>query len=199
MLPQPDLEIASFFAGLEQRCVLNSEVMKTITHGIALVVLTVAISAIYGEEPPRGVNGVDVILKQDPRTHALTDRRGNFALDALPAGSYTLTFRARKASGITKSVSDKVIVATSYSIKIDGTKRAVNKTGLTSDDLVAGVDVNVDLGPGARIRGQVASGTLKNMVWIPPEPGSHLPGRWVEEGSAEARVAVHHNAGLMSR
>src|SRR5436190_12958664 len=118
--------------------------MKTIAHGIILVVLTVAISAIYGEEPPRGVNGVDVILKQDPRTHALTDRRGNFALDALPAGSYTLTFRARKASGITKSVSDKVIVATSYSIKIDGTKRALDKSGLMSDDLLDGVEVDVD-------------------------------------------------------
>jgi hypothetical protein len=39
---------------------------------------------------------------------------------------------------------------------------------------------------------------LKNMVWIPKEPGTNIPGRWVEEGSAEAKAAVHHNAGLMS-
>jgi hypothetical protein len=84
-----------------------------------------------------------------------------------------------------------------YSIKIDGAKRSVNKTGLTSDDLVAGVDVIVDLGPGARIHGQVASSTLKNMVWIMKEPGSNLPGHWVEEGSPEALAAIHHNANAM--
>jgi hypothetical protein len=62
---------------------------------------------------------------------------------------------------------------------------------------VAGVEVDVDLGPGARIRGQVAAGALKNMVGIPKERGSNIPGHWVEEGSAEAK-AVHHNAALMS-
>ena len=178
---------------------LNSEVMKHVMRGMVFLLVTLATPVSYGGEPERGVAGVDVIVKQRPSDRAVTDGRGNFAIEALAAGSYTLTFRARKGGDIPGSTSRKVIVAMSYSIKIDGTKRAVNKTGLTSDDLVAGVDVNVDLGPGARIRGQVASGTLKNMVWIPPEPGSHLPGRWVEEGSAEARVAVHHNAGLMSR
>jgi hypothetical protein len=62
---------------------------------------------------------------------------------------------------------------------------------------MAGVDVIVDLGPGARIRGQVASSSLKNMVWIMKEPGSNLPGRWVPEDSAEAKAAIHHNAQAM--
>jgi hypothetical protein len=167
--------------------------MKTITRSLTFVLLTLAISAIYGDEP-RGVNGVDVILKQDPRTRALTNRLGNFALDALPAGSYTLMFRARKASGITRSTSDKVIVATSYSIKIGGTKHALDKSGLTSDDLLDGVEVDVEVEAGARIGGQVAAGGIKKMVWIPREPGSNLPGHWVEEGSAEAKAALHHNA-----
>jgi hypothetical protein len=110
-----------------------------------------------------------------------------------------LTFRARKAENLHHSTSEKVIVGMVYSIKIDGTKRTVNKTGLTSDDLIAGVDVVVDLGPGARIRGQVTSGTLKNMIWITQEPGSNLPGHWVEEGSPEAKAARHHNAHAVSR
>jgi hypothetical protein len=59
---------------------------------------------------------------------------------------------------------------------------------------LAGVDVNVDVGPGARIRGQVAAAAMKKMVWIPKEPGSNLPGRWVAEDSAEARAARHFNA-----
>ena len=167
------------------------------TRGIVFLLVALATPVIYGGEPARGVAGVDVIVKQRPSDHAVTDARGNFAIEALAAGSYTLTFRARKAEDLHRSTSDKVIVASLYSIKIDGTKRAVKKSGLTTDNLLAGYEVDVDLGPGARIRGQVAAGALKNMIWIPKEPGSNLPGRWVEEGSAEAKAAVHHNAHAM--
>ena len=172
--------------------------MKHMTRGIVFLLVALATPVIYGAEPARGVAGVDVAVKQRPSDHAVTDARGNFAIEALAAGSYTLTFRARKAEDLHHSTSDKVIVATLYSIKVEGTKHAVNKNGLTSNHLAAGVEVDVDLGPGARIRGQVAAGALKNMVWIPKEPGTNIPGHWVEEGSAEARAAVHHNAGLMS-
>jgi hypothetical protein len=172
--------------------------MKNMTRGMVFLLVALATPVIYGGEPDRGVAEVDVIVKQRPRDSAVTDARGNFAIEALAAGSYTLTFRARKAANLHQSTSDKVIVATAYSIKIDGTKHAVNKTGLTTDDLVAGVNINVDVGPSARIRGQVAAGAVKNMVWIPKESGSNLPGRWVEEGSAEARAAVHHNTHQMS-
>src|SRR5437016_11855063 len=178
---------------------LNSEVMKHMTRGIVFLLVALATPVIYGGEPDRGVGGVDVIVKQRPSDRTVTDARGNFAIEALAAGSYTLTFRARKAEDLHHSTSDKVIVATLYSIKIDGTKRAVNKSGLTSDDLLAGVEVDVNLGPGARIRGQVAAGALKNMVWIPKEPGSNLPGHWVEEGSVEAKAAPHHNAQALNK
>ena len=157
------------------------------------MIVALATPVLSGGQPARGVAGVDVIVKQRPSDHKITDARGNFAMDALAAGSYTLTFRARKAEDLHHSTSDKVIVATLYSIRIEGTKHAVNKSGLTSDALLAGVEVQVDLGPGARIRGQVAAAAQKNMVWIPKEPGSNIPGHWVEEGSAEAKAAIHHN------
>lgn len=197
MLPQCDLETVVFLLALEQRCELNSEVMKHMTPGIVFLLVALATPVIYGGEPASGVAGVDVIVKQRPSDRALTDARGNFAIEALAAGSYTLTFRARRAEDLPHSTSDKVIVATMYSIKIDGTKRAVNKSGLTSNDLVAGYDVDVDLGPGARIRGQVAARASKNMIWIAKEHGSNLPGRWVEEGSVEAKAARHFNAHAM--
>lgn len=73
---------------------------------------------------------------------------GAFALDPVPAGSYTLSFKARPANASKGSTSDKVIVATLYSIKVEGTKRPVNQTGLTSDQLVAGVEIAVEVGPG---------------------------------------------------
>jgi hypothetical protein len=172
--------------------------MKHMTSGVVFLLVALVAPVIDGGEPARGVAGVDVVVKQRPSDHAVTDARGNFAIEALAAGSYTLTFRARKAEDLHHSTSDKVIVATLYSIKIDGAKHAVNKSGLTSNHLAAGVEVDVDLGPGARIRGQVAAGALKNMIWIPKEPGTNIPGHWVEEGSAEAKAAVHHNAALMS-
>lgn len=165
-----------------------------LTRGFVFLLVALATPVIYGGEPSRGVAGVDVIVKQRPSDRAVTNARGNFALEALAAGSYTVTFRARKAEDMHRSTSDKVIVATLYSIKIEGAKRAVKRSDLTTNDLLAGVDVEVDLAPNARIRGQVAAGAMKKMVWIPQEPGSNLPGRWVEEGSAEAKAARHFNA-----
>lgn len=172
--------------------------MKNMTRGIVFLLVALATPVIYGGEPPRGVAGVEVIVKQRPRDSVVTDRRGNFAIETLAPGSYTLTFRSKRGGDLPGSTSHKVIVATAYSIKIDGTKRAVNKSDLTSDDLLAGVDVVVDLGPGARISGQVAAGSLKNMIWIAQESGSHLPGRWVAEDSPEAKAARHHNAHALS-
>ena len=173
--------------------------MNRMTHYIVLLFVALATAVSSAAERPRGVAGVDVIVKQRPNKRDVTNAWGIFALEALPAGSYTLTFRSRKEGPLPGSTSHKVIVATSYSIKIDGAKRAVNKTGLTSDDLLAGVDVNVDLGPGATIRGQVEARAQKNFVWIPQESGSHIPGRWVDADSAEAKAAKHHNAHAVSR
>lgn len=168
--------------------------MKRMVRGLVLFLVALATPVLYGAEPDGGVAGVDVIVKQRPSDRAITDGRGNFALEALAAGEYTLTFRSRKAEDLHRSTSDKVIVAMSYSIKVDGARRAVKKGGLTSDDLLAGVNLDVDVGPGARLRGRVAAVGQKKMVWIPQEPGSNLPGRWVEEGSAEARAARHYNS-----
>jgi hypothetical protein len=194
MLPQPDLETVSFLLAFAQRCELNSEVMKHMTCGIVFLLVALATPVSYGGEPTHGVAGVDVIVKQRPRDRAVTDARGNFAIEALAGGSYRLTFRARKAEDLSHSTSDKVIVATMYSIKIDGTKRAVNKSGLTTDDLLTGYDVDVDLAPNARIRGQVAAVASKNMVWIPKAIGSNVPGHWAPEDSAEAKAASHLHA-----
>jgi hypothetical protein len=175
---------------------------KHVTFGIVILLVSFAASAAFGGQPPpqvRGVAGVDVIVKQSPAKRVMTDARGTFAIDALPAGSYTLTFRARKASDKdSKSASDKAVIATSYSIKVDGIKRPVNKAGLTSNDLLAGYDVKVDVGAGAKISGQVAAGALRKMVWIPKEPGSQIPGHWVDADSPEAKAAFHSNAHGMS-
>lgn len=168
--------------------------MKSMTRGIVFLLVACATSVSYGGQPPRGVAGVDVFVKQNPSKRTMTDARGNFAFDGLAPGTYALTFRARKAKDSNTQTSDKVTVATTYSIKVDGGKRVVNQSGLTTDNLLGGLNIIVDVAPGAKVRGQVAAGALKNMVWIPQEPGSHIPGHWAEEGSAEAKRAFKSNA-----
>jgi hypothetical protein len=182
-----------FFAGLGERRTLFSEVMKNMTRGILFAWAAFAACAIYGGQPAPGVAGVDVVVKQNPSKRVVTDARGNFVLDALPPGFYTLAFRAVKAKD-TKAPADKVTIADSYSIKIEGTKRSVNQDGIPSHKLIAGIDIPVEVGSGAKIRGRVAAGGLKRMVWIPKEPGSNIPGHWVAADSPEANAAFHSNA-----
>lgn len=162
--------------------------MKNMTRGILLLFAVFVTSAIYGGQPASGVAGVDVFVKQNPAKRVSTDARGNFALDALPPGPCKLTFRAKKAQDIKTTTTDKVAVASTYAIKIEGTKRPVNQSGLTSAKLVAGMDITVEVGPGAKIRGQVLGSGLQKMVWIPKEPGSQIPGHWADASSAEAKA-----------
>jgi carboxypeptidase family protein len=157
--------------------------MKNMMRGILLLSVLFAMPVVYGQAP-KGVAGVLVAVKQNPTKRTVTDARGNFSLEGLPAGSYTLAIRPQKAQD-TKMAASKVIVATSYSIKVEGTKRPVTQT-LTSDKLLAGVDVPVEVGAGAKIRGQVLAGGTKKMVWIAAEIGSHMPGHWVDADSKEA-------------
>src|SRR5688572_24601601 len=169
--------------------------MKKIT--LSIVIMTAAFASVLdGAEGPRGVAGVDVIVKQNPSKRATTNASGTFAFDGLPAGSYTLAFKAKKAQDTKTKTTDKVTVATSYTISIEGAKRVV-KSGLTSDNLIGGFELRVD-GAGSKIRGRVAADALKKMVWIPKEPGSNIPGRWVAADSAEAKAAFRVNASGMS-
>ncbi|HZE56854.1 MAG TPA: carboxypeptidase regulatory-like domain-containing protein [Chthoniobacterales bacterium] len=165
--------------------------MKRMIRGILLFFVLSAMSIVYAEAP-KGVAGVSIVVKQTPTKRTVTDSRGNFSLEGLPAGSYTLTIRPQKANDTKTASTTKAIVATSYSIKVEGVKRPITQSGLTSDKLLAGVDVPVEVGAGAKVRGQVLAGGLKKMVWIAPEVGSHFPGHWVDADSKEA--AAHNSA-----
>src|ERR1044072_9796829 len=115
---------------------LNSEAMKNLTAGVLVCVAGLVAPVVQGGEEPRCVVGVNVTVKQVPSKRDVTNAWGIFALEPLPAGSYTLSFKARpanKSRGITK---DNVLVATAYSIKIEGTKCPVKQTGLRSDKLI---------------------------------------------------------------
>ena len=168
--------------------------MKKMTCGIVLVLFGFATSLVNGGQNP-GVAGVDVFVKQMPAKRSVTNASGSFAFDGLAPGSYTISFRAKEAKDVKTASTTKAVVATTYSIKIDGTKRSVNQTGLTSNKLLAGVDIAVEVGSGAKVRGQVLAGGVKKMVWIPGALGSNIPGHWADADSKEASM---HNRVNMS-
>jgi hypothetical protein len=159
--------------------------MKNMTCGILLVwSVLFAMPVAYGQDP-KGVAGVVIAVKQNPTKRTVTNARGSFSLEGLPAGSYILMIRPQKAQETKMASTTKANVATSYSIKVAGTKRPVTQT-LTSAQLLAGVDLPVQVGAGAKVRGQVLAAGVKRMVWIAAELGSHMPGRWVDADSKEA-------------
>jgi hypothetical protein len=174
---------------------LFSEVMKNMMRGVLFCAVAFATSVIYGGQEASGVYGVDVIVKERQKNFAVTDPNGNFVLAPLPVGAYTLSLRARRLEDLRHSTNDKVIVATSYLIKIEGTKNTITKSGLTSDKLLAGIDISVEVGPGAQVRGRVLPGEKKEWVWIPQRTGSRVPGHWAEKGSEEASA---HNIRVLS-
>lgn len=171
--------------------------MKNMTRGILFCVVALAASLTYGSEEPKGVAAVNVALKQNPKKKAVTDAQGNFVLSALPAGSYTLFVWGPSAKELHQTTGSVMIVATSYSIKVEEAKRSANQNHVTSDRLIAGVDIPVEVGPGGTIRGRVLAAGLKRFVWVPKTSNSNLPGHWAEEGSAEA--VPSHNISQITR
>jgi hypothetical protein len=171
--------------------------MKNITRGILFCVVAFAASVSYGGQEPSGVAQVNVALKQNPKKKAVTDAQGNFVLSALPAGSYMLFVWGPSAKDLHQTTGSVMIVATSYSIKVEGAKPSANQNKLTSDTLIAGVDIPIQVGPSGNVKGRVLAEGLKRFVWVPQRPSTNLPGHWAEEGSAEA--VPSHNITQITR
>lgn len=161
--------------------------MKILPAASALLAVCLIAVQVNGAEPARGVAGIDVVLKQRPNLHAVTDGGGNFVLTDVPRGAYTLSLRGGGASHGKSGPADKAAVAESYSIKIEGAKRPITQSGVASAKLMSGLDIAVQTDAGGRIQGRVTAGAVKKMVWIAQETGSNIPGHWVEAGSPEAR------------
>ena len=193
---QCKIRIAEYARLLELRA-LFSEVMKTITAGIALCLVAFATSVSYGGQEPTGVAAVNVALKQNPKKKVVTDAKGNFVLSGLPPGSYTLFVWGPSAKDLHQTTGNVMIVATSYAIKVEEAKRSANQNHLTSDQLIVGVDIPIQVGPSGNVRGRVLAEGLKRFVWVPQRPGTNLPGYWAEEGSAEA--VPSHNITQLTR
>jgi hypothetical protein len=74
-------------------------------------------------------------------------------------------------------------------IKLAGTRTRSNEKGFAGRYIAGGIALDVETLPGTPLHGVITPGLVQNakkMIWLPQQIGGHLPGRWVEEGSAQA-------------
>jgi hypothetical protein len=112
-----------------------------------------------------------------------TNAKGTFATGVLKPGKYVVQFNA---DGVKGGIYALVISA--------GTKK-ISADSLAGEKFAkGGVAMKIDVGSGLNITGQVSPGGQvdkdgKQMVWIPKQLGSNLPGHWAPADSAEAKEA----------
>jgi len=114
-----------------------------------------------------------------------TNGKGTFATAKLKPGNYVVQFNSPNGA-----------IEGNYAIVVSAGTKKFSAAGVAGVKFAkGGVALKVEVGPNLNIAGQVAveaAGASKNgkkMVWLPPMAGSHMPGHYVEEGSAEYQEA----------
>jgi hypothetical protein len=154
--------------------------MKTLTRNIVLLAATfLAAGALAGtptvEVTVRPAAGGKAVQK------TTTDASGTFMLHPLAAGEYTLEFHAKPVQGMRGE---------QFTLSIAGTRHSGTQGGITGTSLVGGVALNVDVAAGARVVGEVRTGSYAGQrYWEPANLGSHLPGHW----TSDAHTAPAYN------
>ena len=155
--------------------------MKIIARTVILAV-ALAVTTAFAGVPP--VN-VTVSGSGKAAFKGKTDAKGTFATAKLTPGEYTVQFNSDSAE----------LKGNKYALVVSAGKKKVSANIAGEKFARGGVAMKVDVGAGLNITGVVAaddapvSKNNKKMVWVPPALGSNLPGRWVEEDSAEAKLA----------
>lgn len=165
--------------------------MKNMIRSAVASFLVVAACMAFGATPAINVTVSDAGGKAAFK--GVTNANGVFATSKLTPGNYTVQLASQSAD----------VKGKSYAIVVAAGKKKVSAGAVPGEKFArGGVALKVDVGAGLNITGQVSaeervSKSGKKMVWIPPMLGSNLPGRWVEEDSAEA--ATSKARGSMSK
>ena len=166
--------------------------MKTMIRSAVLFLFCIAISMVYAGVPPLSVSVSDESGKAAFK--GATNSTGAFATGKLKPGNYVVQLNAKSAP----------VKGSHYAIVVSAGKKKVAASAVAGEKFTGGgVAVKVAVGPNLNITGQVAEESKtamkngKKMVWIPPMLGSNMPGRWVEEDSAEAKLS--QTRGTMDR
>ena len=134
---------------------------------------------------------------------AKTDARGTFSTGEVQPGNYTVEFRSKNSAALKGN---------QLQISVSTGKGAATQATAPGAQFGSGVALTVDVKKAAALRGQVGAqsaaavadtgetkGPLrpgsvkiingKRYVWMPPEMGSNMGGKWVPEGSPGAPAA----------
>lgn len=138
----------------------------------------------YGGIPALNVTVSDATGKAAYK--GATNSSGGFATAKLAPGNYIVQLNSNSPA----------VKGNHYAIVVAAGKKKVAASAVAGEKFNGGgVALKVDVGNGLNITGQVAEESKtamkdgKKMVWIPPALGSNMPGRWVPEDSAEAKVS----------
>jgi hypothetical protein len=106
-----------------------------------------------------------------------SDASGAFTIGSVPPGAYTLELRTKEVPRLP-----------AFTLKIAGVKSGETEKGILTRYLLGGAEFDIDAVSGTPLHGLISPGATnaKTMFWLPPVTGSILPGRWVEQGSAQA-------------
>ena len=184
--------------------------MKTIGRTVLWMGAVLAFAALLNGAP---LGGIDVVVKKSGKAvcHARTDAAGSFATPTLEPGSYSVEFRSDKGPDLK---------GRQVSISVAAGKGTPRQAGSPGEHLRGGVAVNIDVAAAAKLSGQVTLGGAsvsqadapapkgmekvranvkiingKRYVWVPAPIGSNMGGKWVEEGTAEARLSTSNKKG----
>jgi hypothetical protein len=161
--------------------------MRIIVRSV-LLFLCLGVGIAFAEVPP-----VTVTISTSGKAafKGNSDAKGTFATGKLQAGNYVVQFNSNNPA----------LKGQKYTIVVAAGKKKVSADVAGEKFARGGVAMKVDVAAGLNISGQVVaqnaplSKSGKKMVWIRPQLGSHMPGHWAEEGSAEAIAAK--NAGTL--
>jgi len=119
---------------------------------------TSALQGVVKDPKGKPIQGADIRIEARDGSKLLktvkTDATGRYISDGLPAGTYRVT----------------LIVNGAIKASINNTK---TKLG-------APTELNFDLKPASASQASGSAKKGKHMVWMPPQTGSHMGGRWVE-------------------
>src|SRR4051794_35500409 len=117
-----------------------------------------------------------------------SDASGAFTIGTVPAGAYTLELHTKDVPRLP-----------AFTLKIAGVKPGDSEKGVLTRYLAGGAAFDIVAISGTPLRGLISPGAknAKTMIWLPTPTGSILPGRWVEQGSAQA--VAFRNTGYYTR
>jgi hypothetical protein len=169
--------------------------MKTLARKILFVLLCGSASFAFAATPAIDVTVADPSGKVAFKGKTKAD--GTFSTGKLQPGNYIVQFNSDNVKG-------------DYAIVVSAGKKKVTADAVTGSKFAkGGVAMKVDVAAGMNISGQVAAAGAamassgnsnvkvmngKRYVWVKAETGSNLGGRWVEEGSPEARNVTRMSA-----